>query len=280
MTDAEISDLEVHLFVEALYRRHGHDFRNYARASLKRRILNLTTVFGCAHVTDLIPRLIHQPGFIDQILPHISVPVTEMFRDPEVFLALRQHVLPVLASYPRINIWQAGCATGEEVYSLAILLKEEGLYDRTQIYATDFNDVALAKAEEGVLPLRQIKDFSLNYLRSGGKGSLSDYYHAAYDRAALDRSLQTNITFAHHNLVSDGVFCEVHMILCRNVLIYFDRLLQNRVLQLFRDSIVRQGFLCLGNRESLQFSGVNNDFDAIDPEHRIFRKHLMAGDTP
>ncbi len=199
-----------------------------------------------------------------------------MFRDPAIFLALRTQVLPVLASYPRINIWQAGCATGEEVYSLAILLKEEGLYDRTRIYATDINDVALARAEEGVFSLRNLKDFSVNYLKAGGRHSLSDYYHAAYGHASMDRSLRENMIFARHNLASDGMFCEVNMIICRNVLIYFDRLLQNRVLRLFRDSLVRQGFLCLGSRESLQFSDIVEDFGAIDADLRLYRKTLIS----
>jgi chemotaxis protein methyltransferase CheR len=280
MKDTEINDIAIDLFIDALHRRHGYDFRNYARASLKRRVKDLAVSLGFSHVSELIPRLLHDPEFVDKVVPKLSVPVTDMFRDPAVFLALRRQVLPVLASYPRINIWQAGCATGEEVYSLAILLKEEGLYDRARIYATDINDVALAKAEEGVFALRHLKDFSANYLKAGGLHSLSDYYHAAYGHASMDRSLKENMVFARHNLASDGVFCEVNMIICRNVLIYFDRLLQNRVLRLFRDSLVRQGFLCLGTRESLKFSDVGDDFGALDEEHRLYRKLLIAMGEP
>ncbi len=280
MKDFEIQDIEVDLLVEALYRRHGYDFRNYARASLKRRVADLAPAFGCATVSELIPRVLHDPELGRQIVPKLSVPVTDMFRDPPVFLSLRRRVLPLLASYPRLNIWQAGCASGEEVYSLAILLREEGLSERAHIYATDINDVALARAEEGVFPLRLLKDFSTNYLKAGGQHSLSHYYHAQYDHARLDPSLRENITFARHNLASDGVFCEAHLILCRNVLIYFDHVLQNRALRLFHDSLVRQGFMCLGNRESLQFSEVVEDFAVTDHEHRIFRKRLLGEPTP
>jgi len=280
MKDFEIQDIEVDLLVEALYRRHGYDFRNYARASLKRRVVGLAPAFGCARVSELIPRLLRDPEFVRQIVPKLSVPVTDMFRDPPVFLTLRRQVLPLMTSYPRLNIWQAGCASGEEVYSLAILLREEGLSERVHIYATDINDEALARAEEGVFPLRQLRDFSTNYLKAGGRQSLSHYYHAHYDHARLDPSLRQNITFARHNLASDGVFCEANLILCRNVLIYFDRVLQSRALRLFHDSLVRQGFLCLGNRESLQFSEVAEDFTAIDLEHRVFRKRLLAEPGP
>ena len=276
MKDVEINDIAIDLFVEALYRRYGYDFRNYARASLKRRVKELALALGFNHVSELISPLLHDPAFVDQVVPKLSVPVTEMFRDPAVFLAMRRQVLPVLASYPRINIWQAGCATGEEVYSLAIMLKEEGLYDRARIYATDINDVALARAEEGIFALRHLKDFSANYLKAGGRQSLSDYYHAAYEHASMDRSLKENMVFARHNLASDGVFCEVNMIVCRNVLIYFDRLLQNRVLRLFRDSLIRQGFLCLGTRESLRFSEIGDDFAAVDEDQKLYRKVLIA----
>jgi chemotaxis protein methyltransferase CheR len=276
----DIQDIEVDLLVEALYRRHGYDFRHYARASLKRRVAGLASAFGCVHISELIPRLLHDPELGRRILPKLSVPVTDMFRDPAVFLALRRQVLPVLASYPRINIWQAGCASGEEVYSLAIVLREEGLTERAHIYATDINDDALARAEEGVFPLRLLKDFSTNYLKAGGRHSLSEYYHAVYDHARLDPTLREIITFAHHNLASDGVFCEAHLILCRNVLIYFDQTLKNRVLRLFDDSLVRQGFLCLGTRETLQFSQVVDAFAEVDHSARLYRKRLRPEAAP
>jgi chemotaxis protein methyltransferase CheR len=280
MKDSEIDDIGVDLFVEALYRRHGYDFRNYAKASLKRRVRELARSFGFDHISDMIPRLLHDLDFMEQVVPKLSVPVTEMFRDPAVFFALRRQVLPILASYPRINIWQAGCATGEEVYSLAILLKEEGLYDRARIYATDINDQALSKAEDGVFSLHNLKDFSVNYLKAGGQRSLSDYYHAAYGHARMDQSLKENMVFARHNLASDGIFCEVNMIICRNVLIYFDRILQNKVLKLFLDSLVRQGFLCLGHRETLQFSDVSQEFITVDEDHRLYRKTLRSVGEP
>lgn len=276
MTNTEIEDIEVALFVEALWRRHGYDFRHYAQASLRRRVLNLPPQFGCTRVVDLLPLLLRDDSLLPHFIASLSVPVSEMFRDPDVFLALRQNVVPVLRSYPHLNIWQVGCATGEEVYSLAILLKEEDLYARSRIYATDINDIALSKAEEGVFPIRHLKNFSENYFKAGGTCSLSDYYHAQYEFAKLDSNLRENIIFAHHNVVSDGVFCEMNLILCRNVLIYFDRTLQDRVFHLFYDSLVRGGFLCLGTREHLDFSTVRNVFRDFDVDKRIFQR-LTSG---
>jgi len=194
-----------------------------------------------------------------------------MFRDPPVFRKLRDEVLPLLASYPRINVWQAGCAFGQEVYSLAILLEEAGLYDRSQIYATDFSDAAIARAQEGIFPAREARLYSENYLAAGGQHSLADYYHSRYELITIDARLRRNVTFANHNLVCDGVFCEAHLILCRNVLIYFTDPLQNHVLELFRDSLVRRGFLCLGTRENISFARAAQDFRAIDPRLRIFQ---------
>ena len=200
-----------------------------------------------------------------------------MFRDPPVFLALRREVLPLLDSYARIAIWQAGCATGEECASLAILLKEAGMLQKVQIYATDINDSALAIAEEGVYPARAVAEAEANYRKAGGTATLADYFHTAYGFSKISEEIRSRIVFAHHNLVADGVFCEVHMVLCRNVLIYFDRSLQNRVASLFHDSLARGGFLCLGNRETLQFTSVAERFRAIDGECRIFKN---AGTAP
>ena len=272
MKETQLRDIEVDLFLDAMVRRHGYDFRHYAKASLKRRVLALAQAEGAANVADLLPRLLREDGFLPKALSRLSVPVTEMFRDPAVFEILRREVLPVLDSYPRIAIWQAGCASGEECASLGILLKEAGLLQKCQIYATDINDAALAKAEEGVYPAQIVADGEANYRKAGGGARLADYFHTAYGYAKIAEDIRSRIVFAHHNLVADGVFCEVHMVLCRNVLIYFDRVLQNRVTSLFHDSLARGGFLCLGNRETLQFAEVADRFKPIDGDCRIFKK--------
>ncbi len=262
--DPELEDIEIELFVRALKLRHGYDFSQYAPASLKRRVLQLTSSLDTGTVSHLTTRLLHEEGFLAPVLEGLSVPVSEMFRDPDVFRALREQVFPVLASYPQINIWQAGCAHGQEVYSLAIMLEEAGLYDRTQIYATDFNESALKQAQEAQL-------WSRNYLAAGGTHTLADYYSARYELLKLDQRLRRNVIFANHNLVTDEVFCEAHLVLCRNVLIYFSDPLQDRVLGLFRDSLVRGGFLCLGTRESLDFASSAVDFAPVNAGLRIYR---------
>ena len=271
MRRLELQDVEIELFIEAMRLRHGYDFRHYARASIKRRILGLLGDFGVGRVADLLPAALDDPDFPARAISRLSVPVSEMFRDPEEFRVLRERVIPELRSWPQIVIWQAGCATGEEAYSLAILLKEEGLYDRCQIYATDINDGALAKAEEGVYSLTHLHNAEKNYSLAGGALTLSHYYQTSYEFGIIDRSLKSNILFAHHNLVSDGVFCEVHLILCRNVFIYFDKILQSRVLGLFADSFVRGGFLALGTKESLQLTDLAGEFRIIDPQRRIYQ---------
>ncbi|WP_130619587.1 CheR family methyltransferase [Dyella amyloliquefaciens] len=270
-TDTALEDIEVELFVRALKLRHGYDFSQYAPASLKRRVLQLVQSQQSGTVSTLTTRLLHEPGFLPVVLEGLSVPVSEMFRDPDVFLALREQVFPVLASYPQINIWQAGCAHGQEVYSLAILLEEAGLYERTQIYATDFNESALRHAQEGIYPAREAQLWSRNYQAAGGRHSLADYYSARYELIKLDQRLRRHVTFANHNLVADEVFCEAHLVLCRNVLIYFSDPLQDRTLALFRDSLVRGGFLCLGTRESLDFSPAAADFTPVNAPLRIYR---------
>ncbi|NID16979.1 protein-glutamate O-methyltransferase CheR [Luteibacter yeojuensis] len=256
--------------------RHGYDFSGYAPASLKRRVQQLVRVHGTGGIGGLIQRVLHEDGFVTAAVEGLSVPVSEMFRDPSVFRALRDKVLPVLASYPQVNIWQAGCAHGQEVYSLAILLQEEGLYERTRIYATDFNDAALAVATEGIYPARDARDWSRGYLEAGGRQSFSDYYSARYEFIRLDPGLRRNVTFFNHNLVTDKVFCEAQLILCRNVLIYFDNALQDRTLGLFRDSLVRGGFLCLGSRENIEFSAVAAEFASVDGALRIYRAGSSA----
>ena len=272
LPDAELERIELDLFVQALKRRHGHDFSQYAPASLTRRVRQLVHDHHCDTISALTARLLHEGDFVAQVVQGLSVPVSEMFRDPPVFRALREQVLPVLASYPQINIWQAGCAQGQEVYSLAILLEEAGLYERSHIFATDFNPAALQRAQEGIYPAKDAQLWSRNYLQAGGSQSLASYYNARYDFIKLHERLGRHITFANHNLVSDKVFCEAHLILCRNVLIYFSNSLQNRTLTLFRDSLVRGGMLCLGLRESLDFAPMAADFSAIDARLRLYRR--------
>lgn len=267
----DVEDIEIELFVRAMQLRHGHDFTEYAPASLKRRVQQLVRTHHAGSISELNRRLLHEEGFVTRVIEGLSVPVSEMFRDPPVFRALRDKVLPVLASYPEINIWQAGCAHGQEVYSLAILLEEAGLYERTRIYATDFNDAALHTAAEGIYATRDARDWSRNYIEGGGQKSFSDYYSARYDFIKLDQRLRRNVTFFNHNLVTDEVFCEAHLILCRNVLIYFNNALQDRTLGLFRDSLVRGGFLCLGTRENIDFSPSAASFGDIDAGLRIYQ---------
>jgi chemotaxis protein methyltransferase CheR len=271
MRRAEIEAIEIDLLLEVLARRHGYDFSGYARASLKRRVLALPLALGCERVADLIPKLLWQPELLQQTVSALAVSVTELFRDPEVFLALRRQVLPLLASYPRINIWQAGCATGEEAYSLAIMFAEEGLLSRVQIYATDISDAALAHAEEGVYPDRWLDDYTHNYQKAGGTRNFSDYYVRGYGFFKLHDELKEKISFAHHNLVSDAVFCDAHLVVCRNVLIYFNRDLQERVQKLLCDSLVRGGYLCLGPREGLT-GAASACLKPVDAAMRLYRR--------
>ncbi len=269
---SDLEKLEIELFVETVFRRYGYDFRHYAPASLKRRIHQCMQRIGVDRVADLIPLTLHEAGFIDRFLKEMSVTVTDMFRDPDFFAVLREQVIPILRTYPFIKIWHAGCATGEEVYSLAILLKEEGLYSRAQIYATDYNNHSLAVAREGIYPLKNLQQYSDNYRRAGGKGSFADYYHARYAAAKMHEGLTENVTFANHNLAIDGVFGEMQLILCRNVLIYFDQHLQDRVLGLFQESLCQRGFLCLGTKESLRFSKVQGLFEELAPQQKIYQR--------
>ena len=271
MNNPELDNIEVDLFVQALQRRHGYDFSQYAPASLKRRVQLLSEQLECKTISGLIERVIHEPQLLPRLLDGLTVPASDMFRDPTMFRALRETVLPMLASYPQINIWQAGCAHGQEVYSLAILLEEAGLYERSQIFATDLSERALEHAQEGIYPAREAQQWSRNYQASGGSRSLADYYSARYNLLKLDQRLRRHVTFARHNLAADGVFCEAHLILCRNVLIYFSNPLQERVLSLFSDSLVRGGFLCMGLRESLDYASSANDFSAFDESQRIYR---------
>jgi len=272
MRKEEIEDIEIQLLLDAIYKRYGHDFRNYARASIKRRIRNILGKENYSAISQIIAPVLYDESLFQKVIYDLSITVSEMFRDPEFFKALREQVVPYLKTHPFIKIWHAGCATGEEVYSLAIVLKEEAFYDRSTIFATDFNDVALGRAKDGIYPLERMKEFTANYQRSGGTGSFSQYYTAGYDAAILEPSLRKNIAFANHNLVTDGVFSEVHFILCRNVLIYFDKTLQNRVLNLFRDSLAYGGVLALGSKETLQFTEAARDFKTLSQKWKIYQK--------
>jgi chemotaxis protein methyltransferase CheR len=256
--------------IEALRLRHGYDFSEYAPASFKRRVQALADKLKARSISELTERLIHDEALIGVVIEHLSVPVSELFREPRSFRVLRERVLPELASFPHLNVWQAGCANGEEVYSLAAILHECGLYERTQIYATDISDAALAKAADGIYPARELALFTDNYHRAGGTASLDRYFTHRYDLLKVDEELKRNITFANHNLVSDGVFGEMHLVLCRNVLIYFSDALQNRVLRLFRDSLGRGGYLCLGSKETLSLSEAARDFRPVMPGVPVF----------
>jgi chemotaxis protein methyltransferase CheR len=268
----ELEQLEVELLLEAIYRRYGFDFRQYAQASLKRRLYRRMSVEHVTSLSQLQDRLLHEPGSMEGLLLDLSINVTSMFRDPTFYAALRERIAPVLHTYPFTRIWCAGCSTGEEVYSLAILLQEEGLYEHTRIYATDINENVLLGAREGVFPLERMKQYTQNYLRGGGKRDFSEYYVAAYDGARFSRSLLDNVVFAQHNLAMDGVFNEFNLILCRNVMIYFDRDLQERVHGLFYDSLERFGVLALGHKESIAFSGFAGRYEEVDAEERIYRR--------
>jgi chemotaxis protein methyltransferase CheR len=272
MNEAELFDLELKLLLEAVYQRYHYDFRDYALASLRRRMRHAMARFDCDSMGALQHRLLHEPDTFALAMQYFTVQVSEMFRDPAYFRMLREHAIPVLRTYPSIKLWIAGCSTGEEVWSLAILLHEEGLLDRAIIYATDINPEALQAAEAGAFPLDRLAQFSRNYLDAGGSGSLSDYYSTGYGGVVFDRRLKRNIVFADHSLATDTVFSEVHLVSCRNVLIYFQRALQDRAIGLFHEALVHRGFLGLGSKESLQFGEHANEFEACAREQRLYRK--------
>ena len=269
---ARTQEIELRLLMDAIYHRFHFDFRGYAPASLKRRMQAAMTQFGCASLSQLQHRVLHEEAVFPALLDYLTVQVSEMFRDPGYFLALRREVVPLLRTYPSLKIWVAGCSGGEEVYSLAVLLHEEGLLERSLIYATDINPHALRRAEAGIFDLERIASFTLNHQRSGARGSLSDYYTAAYGRAVFDKRLREHMVFSDHSLATDSVFAEVQLVSCRNVLIYFERALQDRALGLFRDALCRKGFLGLGSKESLRFSASADAFADFVRDERIFQK--------
>lgn len=274
-TNLDIEDIEIQLLIDAIFMKYGYDFRNYSRAHMKRRIMNRLRLSNFQSVSHMQYQILRDEALFEAILPDFSINVTEMFRDPVFFAQVREMVVPLLKTYPNIKIWHAGCSSGEEVYSMAILLKEEGLLDRCQIYATDFNENILQVAKDGIYPLEVAKEYTSNYIASNGVESFSDYYTAKYDSIILDHSLKKNIVFAEHNLVTDGVFGQMHLILCRNVLIYFDKFLQEKVYNLFDESLRKGGFLCLGTKESLAHSPYLEHFDTLNFDYRIYRKKIV-----
>jgi chemotaxis protein methyltransferase CheR len=272
MKSENISELEISLLLEAVYQKYGYDFRQYSRAHINRRIRNRMVLSGLEDVSQIQSKVLKDETFAHEFLQDLSITVTEMFRDKDFYKSLRENVIPILKTYPFIKIWHAGCATGEEAYSMAIIMQEEGLYDRATIYATDFNQHALNRAKEGIISNAMMKEYAVNYQLSGGKESFSDYYTSSYGNAIMNQSLKKTIVWANHNLVTDSVFAEVHLILCRNVLIYFDSALQNKVQKLFHDSLINGGILCLGSKEGLRFTDFHEEYIELDKKQRIFKK--------
>ena len=268
----DLERIEIQLLLEGIYRHYGFDFRAYAYASLRRRIWKRIDSDGLKTISALQDRVLHDPAMMERLLLDLSINVTAMFRDPGFYVAFRRDVVPALRTYPFIRIWHAGCSTGEEAYSMAILLEEEDLYDRARIYATDINEVVIRKAKEGIFPLDRMQEYTQNYLRAGGTRSFSEYYTAMYDGALFAPRLMRNIVFSQHNLVTDRSFAECNVILCRNVLIYFDRTLQQRVHKLFHESLPMYGYLGLGSKESLRFTGFEDNYEAVDRREKIYRK--------
>jgi chemotaxis protein methyltransferase CheR len=266
------SDNEIAAFLEAIYTGYHHDFRGYAVASLRRRLSFAMTKLGCETLVELRDKLADTPAVFSELLQYMTVQVSDLFRDPPFFRAMREHVVPVLRTYPLLRIWVAGCSTGEELYSIAILLDEEHLLERTTLYATDINPSALRKAETGIYELDRLPAFTENHRLAGGTGSLSRYYTAAYGSAVFDRALRKHVVFADHSLATDSVFAEVQVVCCRNVIIYFDRQLQERALGLMTESLCRRGFLGLGSRESLQFSAHRYAYQELVDSERWYQR--------
>ena len=275
--DPHLERIEIELLLEGVYRHYGFDFRSYAYASLRRRIWKRVEQERLGTISALTERVLHEPAMMERLLLDLSINVTAMFRDPGFHLAFRRRVVPLLRTYPFFRIWHAGCSTGEEVYSMAIILEEEGLYDRARIYATDINELVLQRAKAGIFPLERMQEYTENYLRAGGTRSFSEYYTAKYDGALFKPSLSRHVVFSQHNLVTDRSFSEFHVILCRNVLIYFDKSLQERVHGLFFESLAMFGVLALGSKESLRFSKYEDCYEALSAPEKIYRK-VRAGE--
>ncbi|MEC5398765.1 CheR family methyltransferase [Uliginosibacterium sp. H1] len=275
-TSGRVAEIELQLLVEAIYLKYHYDFREYAGASIKRRLTTAMERFGCKTLSQLQDRVLHEPAMFPALLEFLTVQVSEMFRDPSYFLSIREQVVPLLRTYPSLKFWVAGCSAGEEVYSLAILLHEEGLLERSLIYATDINAHALQRAEAGVYDIERIAGFTANHQRSGARSSLSEYYTAAYGRAIFDKSFRKHIVFSDHSLATDSVFAEVQFVSCRNVLIYFNRELQDRAIGLFHEALCHKGFLGLGAKESLRFSSYAERFDELSRVDKLYQKRGPA----
>lgn len=271
-TPEDLEALEIALLTEGVHRRYGLDYRNYAYASLRRRVWNAVRAEGLETVTSLLDRVLRDAEAMERLTLELTVNVTAMFRDPTFYASLRERVVPLLRSHPFVRVWHVGCSTGEEVYSTAIMLEEEGLYERARLYATDVNEAVLQTARKGIFPRSVMPEYARNYAQAGGKGDLSDYYRAAYDYVIMRQSLRRNVVFAHHNLATDGSFNEFHLILCRNVMIYFDRVLQDRAHRLFYASLRRFGVLALGRKEALHGTAHEADYEPIDPVEKIYRR--------
>lgn len=268
----ELEELQIQLLLEGIFCRYGYDFRDYAPASLRRRICKCIGEENLETVSAFQDRILRDAACMERLLLAISVDVTEMFRDPSFFLAFRQQAVPLLRDLPFLRFWHVGCATGEEVYSMAILLEEEGLYDRTRLYATDMNHVVLDKAKAGIFPLAHMQQYTENYRKAGGTRSFSEYYVANYGNVLFRRNLQRNVVWGQHNLVTDSSFNEFHVILCRNVLIYFNRALQGRVHRLLYESLAPSGILGLGSKESLQFTPYEDRYEELVGKEKLFRQ--------
>ncbi len=270
--DPDLEQLEVQLLLEGIFKQYGFDFRSYAYASVRRRLWKRIEAEGLMTISGLQERVLHEPAMMERLLLDLSINVTAMFRDPGFYRVFREQVVPTLRTYPFIRLWHAGCATGEEVYSMAMMLEEESLYERSRIYATDINEVVLQKAKAGIFPIERMQEYTENYIAAGGKRAFSDYYVAKYGGALFSPSLTRNVVFSQHNLVTDSSFSEFNAILCRNVLIYFDKSLQARVHELFYNSLAMFGILALGSRESLRFSPCEDYYEQINGPEKIYRK--------
>jgi len=269
---AELEGIEIHLLTEGIYQHYGFDFRDYSLPSLKRRIWKRIYAEGLSTVSGLLEKVLHDPACMERLLLDLSVNTTAMFRDPTFYRAFREKVVPMLRTYPFLRIWHAGCSTGEEVYSMAILLQEEGLYERCRIYATDINEAVLQRAKEGIFPIHTMKENTSNYIAAGGHGTFSQYYVAKYDYAMFRESLRDHVIFAQHNLVTDASFNDFNVIICRNVLIYFNSALQNRVQKLFFESMEMFGVLGLGKKETIRYTGVVDSYEILDADEKLYRR--------
>lgn len=272
MTSKDTQDMEIDLLLKAIFQRYGYDFRQYSEAHIRRRLMSRLVLSGFSNISEMRDQVLHDETFATKLLQDLSITVTEMFRDPDFYACLREKVIPILKTHPFVKIWHAGCSTGEEAYSMAIVLKEEGLYERSVIYATDFNELALNTAREGIFRNAAMKEYTINYQLSGGKGFFSDYYTSDQEMVIMNQMLKKNIVWANHNLVTDRVFAEVNLVLCRNVLIYFKGDLQSKVHRLFFESLVNGGLLCLGSKEGISYGNLWEKYDTLDLKQKIYKK--------